>query len=742
MDEQAMITRDLALRLCANATEFDQGWTEADAKIVVPFTAPRDTALIDNVVAAGRALGVERLLVCRTRAEFAYEPVTEVAAEAGSVVHVIRAWGDEPTDVLVAVEDLSAAVLVTATTLTVAAGPEDFLRPLVGADLESARAAFAEEARESRDPELLRAAQLYSCLEPGARHARNPRGPGPDLAERAAVRARALRENSPGAAAALGALRGGWGWAMLAVLLAAPLFVPATAAAVPVAVGMLWLVAQLAWLSRSRTVAFATLVRMLLLGAVLLWPLALLEEVLTASLGADPWVAHTYIAVWVEEAGKLLPLLLLWLPARRRFRRLAAVDYLLLAGASGAGFQLAETLLRALPASGPGGPVALPAPALLTLLPGGVSIPEAGVHFSGHGVLTALVGAAVGIAVVGRRRFGAWLWLLPVVALGLAVLQHLMFNAAVAEIALGSALDPHPVTAVLYGLTGSGAADRWLLLVLLVCAVLLDYGTARSAADSTPPLPGHPPLAGLRRRSYGRAIRLGVRVPGDIAPLFRRAALVWARAPLHLARTASEILHEAAVLLVAARRGPAVAAVAWRFVRERRAYAMGAARAGERPWRRFPTRDELRASAQRLEDAFAPAGAPAGAIGIAGAAAAVAVAAVPYAGQGWPFGGGAADAVPPAYAAEAVRHAADFFAALPPSQAPWVWVWCAALLTLPAAGWSVPREYPDAAAFLRGPTRMAGRVLGVLAPGQVPYAAVGLAGLLLPRSVDRLLRRR
>ncbi|MFD0775864.1 PrsW family intramembrane metalloprotease, partial [Streptomonospora algeriensis] len=181
MDEQAMITRDLVLRLCANATEFDQGWIEEDAKIVVPFTAPRDTALIERVVAAGRALGVERLLVCRTRAEFAYEPVTEVAADAGSVVHVIRLWGEEPTDLLVAVEDFSAAVLVTATTLTVAAGSWDFLRPLVGPDLESARTAFAEDARKSRAPELLRAAQVYNCLEPGARHARNPRGPGPDL---------------------------------------------------------------------------------------------------------------------------------------------------------------------------------------------------------------------------------------------------------------------------------------------------------------------------------------------------------------------------------------------------------------------------------------------------------------------------------------------------------------------------------------------------------------------------------
>ncbi|QBI55916.1 PrsW family glutamic-type intramembrane protease [Streptomonospora litoralis] len=739
MDEQAMITRDLALRLCANATEFDRSWIGEDAKIVVPFTAPRDTALIERVVSAGRALGVDRLLVCRTRAEFAYEPVTEVSADARSVVHVIRAWGDEPTDVLVAVEDFSAAVLVTSTTLTVAAGPPDFLRPLVGADLEAARASFAEEARESRDPELLRAAQLYTCLEPGARHARNPRGPGPDLAERFAVRAARLREKSPGAAAALGALRGGWAWTMLAVLLTAPLFVPATGAALPIAIGMLWLVVQLAWMSRSRTVAFATLVRVLLLGALLVWPLAAVEQALTSSLGADPWMSYTYIAVWVEEVGKLLPLLLVRLPARHRFRRFAAVDYLLVAAASGAGFQLAETLLRALPAAGSGGPVPLPPPAL-GFLPGAVALPDMGVHFSGHGVLTGIVGAALGLAAVGGRRpRGTWLWLLPPLAVGFAVLQHMIFNAAVAEFALGASLEPHPATAVLYRVTGGGTADRWLLLILLVCALLLDYRTARRAADVTPPLPGHPPLAGLRRRAYGRAVRLGVRVPGDIAPLFRRAALVWARAPLRLALTASEALHEVAVMLAAARRGPAALGTAWRFLRERRAYAMGAARAGERPWRRFPDSGDLRTTEQRLETVFFGAAAAVVWVAAAGAAAGE------YAGAA---SGGAYTAFAaqfsthPAYAAEAVRHAADWYGALPPSSRPWVWAWCAALVTLPAAGWSVPRRYPDAGAFLREPSRMAGRVLGALAPGQIPYAAAGLAGLLLPRGVDRLLRRR
>ncbi|NYI96279.1 RsiW-degrading membrane proteinase PrsW (M82 family) [Streptomonospora nanhaiensis] len=768
MDDQAMITRDLALRVCANATEFDEGWIEADSKTVVPFTAPRDTALIERVVAAGRALGVDRLLVCRTRAEYAYEPVTEVAADSRSVVHVIRGWGSEPTDVLVAVEDLSAAVLVTATTLTVAAGPEDFLRPLVGADIEAARTGFAEEARETRDPELLRAAQFYNCLEAGARHARSPRGPGPDLAERLAVRAAAWRAG--GAAGPLRTLRGAWTWAMLAVLLAAPFLVPGTGAAVPVAAGMLWLLAQLAWLSRSRTVAFAVLVRVLLAGALLVWPAALVENAVSAALGVPDWVSATYVAVGVEEAVKLAPLPLLGLVARRRLRRMAAVDYLLVAAASGAGFQLAESVLRALPQGPWGGVVPLPAPAFAAFLPGGVAMPHAGVAFAGHGVLTGLIGAGIGLAVVGRRRHGLWLWLVPFAAVWLAVLDHMVFNAAVAEVELGAPLELHPATAVFHGLTGSGGASRWLLAGLLLWCVLLDYRMARAAAAVTPPLPGEPPLGRLRRRAYGRAIRLGVRVPGDIAPVFRWAALVWARLPLRLALTASAMLQEFAVMLVAARRGLGDLGAAWRFLRERRAYAMGAARSGDRPWRRFPPREELRAASRRLEEAllggaaaaaavvvatavvaagagagWPPAG-PEGALGPGRAAAGYAAAEAVRHADGWqvpPADAGPALPQPaPAYAAEAVDHGRGWYAALPAAQVPWVWAWGVALVSLLAVGWSVPHDYPRLRVFLREPGRMAGRVLGAFAPGQLPYAVAGLAGLLLPRGVDRTLRRR
>ncbi|MDA8368862.1 MAG: PrsW family intramembrane metalloprotease [Nocardiopsaceae bacterium] len=723
MDEQAMLTRDLVLRVCANATEFDQGWTQAAHKGVVPFTAPRDTALIDRIVAAGRAVGVDRLLVCRTRAEFAYEPVTEVPTDTRSVVRLIRDWGDEPTDLLFVVEDFSAAVLVTSSTLTVAAGPDDFLRPLVGSDTARARTRFAEEARDRRDPELLRAAQRYNCLEPGARHARNPRGPGPDMVERLAVRMRSLREKTPGTVAGWRALRGVWTWAMLAALLLAPVFVAPLWGVLPVLIGMVWLLAQLAWLARSRTVGFATLVRVLLLGALMLWPIALAEHALAGAFGASPndWFAYTYIAVPVEEVAKFAPLLLFRLVGRRRFRRFAAVDYLLLAAASGAGLHLAEEGLRML--SGGVGTVA-PQYGAFMFLPGAADLPEVAVHFSGHAVITGLIGGALGMAIVGHRRYGIWLWLLPMAAAAVAGVEHMVFNAALAGV------DPTPATMVVYALTGSGAATRWMLLLLLIAAVLMDYRAVRSAGEVTPPLPGEPPLAGLRRWAHGRAIRLGVRVPGDIAPLFRRIALAWARLPITLGLAASAIAHEYTVQLVAAQRGPDALAAAWRFLRERRAYAMGAARAGDRPWRRFPTREELEVRGRDLESALAP----------ATATAVLAVSAV------WllispPLSGTPADHGA-AYAVAALQEAVAWYGSVPAGGRPWVWVGAVALFSVLVSGWTVPRAYPHLSGFLRDPAHGMSRALGAFAPGQVPYAIAYLVGAVLPRSVDQLLRPR
>ncbi|MFD6096777.1 PrsW family intramembrane metalloprotease, partial [Nocardiopsis flavescens] len=181
MEEQAMLARDLVLRVCAGATELDPQWIRAGGKVTTPFLVPRDRNLVRAVIAAGRSMGVERLLVCRTRPEFSYEPVTEIPLHTDTLIDLVRGWGPDPTDFLVCVEDFSAAVLITADDLTVAAGPADFVRELVGADIPQARAHFASRAEIEQTPDLVRAAALYRCAGSG-----RGRAPGPDPYERAA----------------------------------------------------------------------------------------------------------------------------------------------------------------------------------------------------------------------------------------------------------------------------------------------------------------------------------------------------------------------------------------------------------------------------------------------------------------------------------------------------------------------------------------------------------------------------
>ncbi|MFF1669489.1 PrsW family intramembrane metalloprotease [Nocardiopsis flavescens] len=718
MEEQAMLARDLVLRVCAGATELDPQWIRAGGKVTTPFLVPRDRNLVRAVIAAGRSMGVERLLVCRTRPEFSYEPVTEIPLHTDTLIDLVRGWGPDPTDFLVCVEDFSAAVLITADDLTVAAGPADFVRELVGADIPQARAHFASRAEIEQTPDLVRAAALYRCAGSG-----RGRAPGPDPYERAASAADRLRGG--GAARALRALRGVAGWTALAVAAIAPLALSAVAAPVlPVLVTLFAVLFQLAVLARSRTVAFSSLLRVAALGALLLGPLALVERAVAGALGADTYdvVPYTYVAVTVEEAGKLLPLLLLPLVALRRARRLAAVDFALLAAASGAGFQLAEHLVTALAVGGSGGGG--------WFLPGGSEVMdretgEMVAAFSGHAVTTGLVGAAIGLAVVGRGRL---LWALPPLAVLLAFLEHLNLNAILAGAEL------HPASGAVLGVLGGGVLTPFLLVVLVLCAVALDYRLIATAAESTPPLPGLPPLAGLRRRARGRAVAMRVRVPGDIAPGFRRAALAWAELPVTLTTTLAMIVHELAACTIAARRGPATLGDTWRFLRRRRANAMGEARSAGRPWRHYPSQKDLTRTARDLARRLGLA-ATGGVTAMTGAAAlAVSGVLAPVVAPRTPAG-------EPGYALLALERAQTWFAGLSAFDAVWAGVLLAAVLLLLVSGNGVPRAHPHMRDFLRSPTANSGAVLGMLAPGQVVYAVVGLGGLLLPRSVDRLLVR-
>ncbi|MEU3017338.1 PrsW family glutamic-type intramembrane protease [Nocardiopsis sp. NPDC007018] len=716
MEEQAMLARDLVLRVCAGPTEFATPWIRARGKVTTPFVVPRDRNLIRGVVEAGRALGVDRLLVCRTRAEYSYDPVTEVPLDTDTLIDLIRGWGPTPTDFLVCVEDFSAAVLVSASELTVASGPVDFVREIVGPDIPGARANFATRAQEGNRPELLRAAQHYDCVAPGARHARAPRGPGPDLAERLARRAERARERRPGVVRFLRGLRGAWGWLVLGVLLLAPLAVPALGAAPPALFLTYLLLFQLALLARSRTVSFATLLRTCALGALTFWPLALLSGAVSEALGwgTDDVLSQTYVAVTVEEAGKLLPLLLLLALARRRARRLSAVDFLLIAAASGAGFQLAERLLVGISA-----PLADPVTGLVSGL-----APE---PYSGHAVATGLIGATLGLAVVGRR-YGGWLWLLPLLAAALVFLDHLNVNARAA----GARLDT--VSTFVHTLFGAGALTPWLLLTALLFAVAMDYRVIATAAETTPALPGRTPFPGLRRWANGRSVALRVRIPADIAPLFRRIALSWVNLPVTLVVTVTTVAHELATATMAAKRGPGALADTWRFLRWRRANAMGEARSRGRDWRRYPSERELDGHAREL----------ARRIGLAGTTGiVVSAAALLLLGAG-PVPGVVAGVTAegtPGYAVRSLELFLGWLSGADTATLVWTALTGLAVLSLLTMGNAVPHAHPRMGEFLRAPTSNTGAILGMLAPGQVGYAFLGLAGMLLPARVNHLIRR-
>ena len=730
MEVQAMLARDLVLRVCAGATEFDLQWVRDGEKVTTPFSVPRDRNLIRGIVEAGRAMGVDRLLVCRTRAEFSYDPVTEVPLDTDTLIALIRGWGPKPTDFLVCVEDFSAAVLVASNELTVAAGPADFVREIVGPDIPQARADFARKALEGNRSELVRAAQHYNCVEPGARHARAPRGPGPDLAERVARWAERARERSPGPVRFVRGLRGLWGWLMLGVLLLVPLAAPELGIALPALLLTYLLLFQLVLLARSRTVSFATLLRVTALGALLLWPIALVSALVSGALGLDTGdvFSRTYVAVTVEELGKLTPLLLFVLIARRRMRRLSAVDFLLLAAASGAGFHLAEQLLTdiAFPLADGGEGTGL-------ILPGGEVGPGldgvAPVVFAGHAVVTGLIGATLGLAVVGRR-YGSWLWLLPVLATGLVYLDHLHLNAQTDAHSLD------PVSTFVHGVLGGGSLTPWLLLLALLFAVAMDYRVIGGAAETTPPLPGRAPLPRLRRWAHGKSVSMRVRVPADIAPLFRRIALSWVDLPVTLTMTLTTIVHELATATMAAKQGPVALCDALRFLRWRRANAMGEARSEGGSWRRYPSQEELTGSSRELARRIGLAGT--GGIVIAAAA----LLTLTGAALALPGASPAPDpGATPAYAVHAVEVFQNWIAEADTATVTWAALTASALLSLLTMGNGVPHAHPRMGEFLRSPTANTGAILGMLAPGQVGYALLGLAGTLLPRKVNRLISR-
>lgn len=200
-----------------------------------------------------------------------------------------------------------------------------------------------------------------------------------------------------------------------------------------------------------------------------------------------------------EESLKLLPVALLVVLAPRRARRFGACDWLLLGWASGSAFTAVEEGLRRagflLGGSRYGSLFADPRDGLprsfvrfdTSVLPG--LFDNGDFAYAGHGVVTAVVCATLGLALTWTRLSGpirhSWLFagrglglLAAVAVLFVMVADHAAFNASVSPSSFGW-LDPDTSTvpavvrrtAVMFG-TGHGRGP--LLLTLLAAGLLVD----------------------------------------------------------------------------------------------------------------------------------------------------------------------------------------------------------------------------------------------------------------------------
>ncbi len=590
MNAAEMPARDLVLRVCASDGEFRRDWLTggsgvAAPKRVVPLAVPPgvDSELADAIAGAAIEMGADRLLACRTRAAFMYDNVTVLPASAGALRDLAARWG-QVDDFLVCLPDGSAAVLVSMAGYALGAGPPVFAAALAGPDVTGARERFAEWARETNDQRLRPVAGRYGGG-PASRHATR-RTQRPDMPERLSALAATVRRHSV-AAPLLRTCRAAVGWGAVALIVITLLSAPRASHVLPVLGGTVWLLLQVFALARTHTLSWAACLRMIAAGAACAVAIVAVERLAIGGRARPGWAASAGPA---EELAALIPFAVFWLAARHRFTRLAATDYVLLGVASGAGFTLVQGTMAALAAPGTGWHLA-------ALLPGWMDAGPA--RFSGHAVVTGLVTAGIGLAVVARPRaadgaavrWRPWrllIWALPPVLLGMAMLDHYHYAAEAAGVGVPSWVSR------LHAAVGQGHASRWLLLLLLGTAVAVDLRAQQRVLDLVPPVPGVPRWARLARTARGSVISARLRWPGRTmrGRLARRVAMARTAA----AEATVAICHEIAFLLVAVRwrgRPGNIFAASLAFARQRRELAMREARAGSRASRDVPRRAGL-----------------------------------------------------------------------------------------------------------------------------------------------------
>lgn len=258
------------------------------------------------------------------------------------------------------------------------------------------------------------------------------------------------------------------------MLLLALIMIPRLAIALVPAVMMTLCLGVMALLARTRTVSWRSLTILLSVGAA--W--APWVAAMTGKVGSAVGVSTSddgmliALAAFVEEPGKLIPLMLLAVLAPGRMRRLATVDWAHIGFASGAGFTIAEDFARR--AAQPG----LLAEILgenrlsyslnpwssgsLELSTGGLSEIITGddptTMVVGHHVSTMLVATGIGLSIslwrARRRWWRFFAWFPPVALMALVISDHACYNAMVGS---GTAF------------VDSGSFPFWMTLLWWVC---------------------------------------------------------------------------------------------------------------------------------------------------------------------------------------------------------------------------------------------------------------------------------
>ena len=243
----------------------------------------------------------------------------------------------------------------------------------------------------------------------------------------------------------------------IALVVVALVVVPRLAVALVPVVWMLACLGVVVLLARTRTVSWRLVSVMFSLGVPWALVVAKATEAVAAAGGmttSDHGVSVA-LAAFVEEPGKLVPLVVVALVAPGRVRRLAAVDWALLGYAAGAGFTVAEDASRRLAPEGlvswllggqglgyslnpwTAGSFRLwDSDSPLGWLAGGEGASPLGV---GHHVSTMTVAMALGLGIVAwrtRNPLGrAVAWVLPAAVLVQVVVDHAAYNASVTSLA-------------------------------------------------------------------------------------------------------------------------------------------------------------------------------------------------------------------------------------------------------------------------------------------------------------------